>query len=144
MPRHCPFAFLITLLTTTLMAADHPAAIIAPGAKLEKLTGDCKFTEGPASDKAGNVYFTDQPNDRILKWSAADNKVTEWMKPAGRSNGLCFDNNGQLIACADEKNQLWSIDPRTKEVTVLVKDHNGKRSEEHTSELQSLAYLVCR
>ena len=125
-PKHSAFALLVPLLTTTLMAADQPAAIIAPGAKLEKLTGDCKFTEGPASDKAGNVYFTDQPNDRILKWSAADNNVTEWMKPAGRSNGLCFDNNGQLIACADEKNQLWSIDPQTKAVAVLVKDYNGK------------------
>jgi gluconolactonase len=108
------------------MAADPPAVIIAPGARLEKLTGDCKFTEGPACDKAGNVYFTDQPNDRILKWSASDNQVTEWMKPAGRSNGLCFDDAGQLIACADEKNQLWSINPETKEITVLVKDYNGK------------------
>jgi gluconolactonase len=126
MRPHSTFALLLPLLTTALMAADHPAVIIAPGAKLEKLTGDCKFTEGPACDKAGNVYFTDQPNDRILKWSASDNTVTQWIKPAGRSNGLCFDNNGQLIACADEKNQLWSIKPETKEITVLVKDYNGK------------------
>ena len=106
------------------MAADNP--ILAPGAKLEKLTGDCKFTEGPAADKNGDVYFTDQPNDRILKWSAADNTVTEWMKPCGRSNGLCFDNTGQLIACADEKNQLWSINPDTKAITVLVENYHGK------------------
>ena len=127
MPRHFAFAVAVALLATALPAADPPGnPIITAGSKPEKLTGDCKFTEGPAADRQGNVYFTDQPNDRILKWSAADGKVTEWMKPAGRSNGLCFDNDGQLIACADEKNQLWSIDPQTKEVTVLVKDYRGK------------------
>jgi gluconolactonase len=35
---------------------------------LKKLAGDCAFTEGPAPDNAGNVYFTDQPNNRIWKW----------------------------------------------------------------------------
>ena len=41
--------------------------IIAPDAKLQKLAGDFEFTEGPAADKEGNVFFTDQPNDRIVK-----------------------------------------------------------------------------
>ena len=124
MHRISTLAVVAALLTTPVMAADNP--IIAPGAKLEKLIGDYKFTEGPAADKQGNVYFTDQPNDRILKYSAADGTVTEWMKPAGRSNGLCFDNAGQLIACADEKNQLWSINPETKQITVLIENYNGK------------------
>src|SRR5437763_818329 len=53
-----------------IMAADHTQrSILAPGAHLEKLAGDFKFTEGPAFDAGGNVFFTDQPNDRILKWS---------------------------------------------------------------------------
>ncbi len=38
---------------------------------------------------------------------------------------MCFDNNGNLISCADENEQLWSIDPEGK-VTVLVKDYKGK------------------
>jgi len=48
------------------------------------------------------------------------------MQPCGRSNGLCFDAAGNLIVCADEQNQLWSIDVKTKQHTVLVKDFNGK------------------
>lgn len=98
--------------------------ILAPGAKLEKLAGDFQFTEGPASDRDGNVYFTDQPNDRILKWSAAGTLST-FKQPCGRSNGLCFDRQGQLWACADEKNELWCIDP-AGQVTVVVKDYEGK------------------
>jgi len=100
------------------------ASIIARGAKLQVLADGFSFTEGPAADKNGNVYFTDQPNDRIVKWST-DGKTTDWLKPAGRSNGTYFDRHGNLIACADEKNELWSIAP-DKKVTVLVKDFGGK------------------
>lgn len=99
--------------------------VLAPGARLEKLADGFRFTEGPACDAEGNVYFTDQPNDRILKWGT-DGKLSTFLQPSGRSNGLCFDGKGNLIACADEQNQLWSIDPNTKNVTVLVKDYQGK------------------
>jgi gluconolactonase len=103
-----------------------PAADLVPaGAKVEKLADGFAFTEGPAVDAAGNVYFTDQPNDRIMLWSV-EGKLSEWMKPCGRSNGLCFDKDGKLWACADEKNELWIIDVATKDKTVAVKDFDGK------------------
>ncbi|HZI32677.1 MAG TPA: SMP-30/gluconolactonase/LRE family protein, partial [Candidatus Binatia bacterium] len=98
--------------------------VVAPGAKLEKLAGDFLFTEGPTCDKAGNLFFVDQPNDRIMEWSA-DGKLSTFLQPSGRANGMCFDAKGNLIACADEHNQLWSIAPG-KTVTVLVSDFNGK------------------
>jgi gluconolactonase len=106
----------------TSVSAQGP--IIAPGAKVEKLAGDFKFTEGPAADAEGNVYFTDQPNDRILKWSAGG-ELSTFMQPCGRSNGLCFDADGNLWACADEKNELWKID-RERKATVVLKDYGGK------------------
>ncbi len=100
------------------------ASLLAPGARLEKLSGGFRFTEGPAVDAEGNVFFTDQPNDRILKWSV-DGKLSTFLQPCGRSNGLYFDGEGNLIACADEKNQLWSIDSKGKS-KVLVKEYKGK------------------
>ena len=105
-----------------LLAAE--SKIIAPGATLQKLAGDFAFTEGPACDGKGNVFFTDQPNDRILKWSI-DGKLSTFMQPCGRANGLSFDYEGFLWACADEKNELWRIDPAGK-ATVVVKDYQGK------------------
>jgi gluconolactonase len=111
-----------------LLVGNLPAAqssLIAPGATLEKLPGEYAFTEGPATDKEGNVFFTDQPNDRIVKWNAADGTVSDWLKPAGRANGLYFDHAGNLLACADGQNELWSIAP-DKTVTVLLKDFDGK------------------
>jgi gluconolactonase len=98
--------------------------VIAPGARLEKLAGDFSFTEGPTCDKDGNVFFTDQPNNRIMKWSV-DGKLTTFKQPAGRANGMFFDSLGNLIACADEKTELWSITPDGKH-TVLAKDFEGK------------------
>ena len=108
--------------TTAAVAAE--SGIIAPGAKVEKLADGFKFTEGPAADAKGNVFFTDQPNDRILKWSV-DGKLSTFIEPCGRSNGLCFDSEGNLWACADEKNELWCIDSAGKE-TVVVKGYEGK------------------
>ena len=112
------------LLTVAVFSAANGADIIAPGAKLQKLADGFLFTEGPSTDAKGNVFFTDQPNDRIVRWST-DGTVSDWMKPAGRSNGTKFDHQGNLLTCADEKNELWSISP-AKEVTVLVKDFGGK------------------
>jgi gluconolactonase len=97
----------------------------APGARLERVANTFAFTEGPSADKAGNVFFTDQPNDRIVRWDAASGALTDWLKPAGRANGTYFDTQGNLLACADDLNELWSISP-DKKVTVLVKDIDGK------------------
>jgi gluconolactonase len=115
----------LLLLAASAPARPDPASPVADGAKAEKVGGGFAFTEGPSADKDGNVYFTDQPNDRIHKWST-DGKLTVFMEPCGRSNGLCFDAEGKLWACADEKNELWKIDVATKEKTVLVKDFGGK------------------
>lgn len=101
-------------------------SIIAKGAELTLVADSYDFTEGPAVDKEGDVYFTDQPNDRIVKWNSKNNTVTDYMKPAGRSNGLYIDHDGNLLAAADEKNELWRID-KNKEVTVLLKDFKDKK-----------------
>jgi gluconolactonase len=112
------------LVLQVALANAAPEPIAAPGAEVEKLAGDFAFTEGPACDADGNVYFTDQPNDRILEWSV-DDELSTWMQPCGRSNGLCFDKEGNLWACADEKNQLWRIAPDQK-VTVVIENYQGK------------------
>jgi gluconolactonase len=114
-----------SILLNAVAALGAESAIIAPGAKLEKLADGFIFTEGPAADAQGNVYFTDQPNDRIMIWSA-DGKLSTFMQPCGRSNGLCFDAKGNVWACADEKNEMWRIDVKTKEKTVVIKDYQGK------------------
>jgi gluconolactonase len=98
--------------------------VVAPGAKLEKLAGGFEFTEGPTCDAQGNLFFTDQPNNRILQWSV-QGKLPTFLQPAGRANGMSFDPRGQLIACADDKTALWSIAPNGQ-VTVILSEYKGK------------------
>ncbi len=81
------------------------------------------FTEGASVDKKGNVFFTDQPNNKIWEY-ATDGKLSVFVDSAGRSNGMYFDRKGNLVTCADEKDQLWSID-KDKKVKVLLSDYNG-------------------
>jgi len=112
-------------ITTIVSCKSQPIDIVADDAVLEKISGEFKFTEGPATDSKGNVYFTDQPNDRIMKYTTEGELLT-WMQPSGRSNGLCFDKEDNLWSCADEKNELWIID-QNKNVTVVVDQYNNAK-----------------
>ena len=106
-------------------ATEHGPSVIARGSGLQRLASGFDFTEGPTCNANGDVFFTDQPNDRILKWSA-EGGLSTFLQPAGRANGMCFDAAGHLIACADEKNELWSIAPDGT-VRVLVNEYAARR-----------------
>jgi len=100
-------------------------SVVAKGATLHRVSNQFSFTEGASVDKNGNVFFTDQPNDKIWKYDTKG-KLFVFLDKTGRSNGTYFDHKGNLLTCADEKNELWSIDPKGK-VTVLLKDFEGHR-----------------
>ncbi len=100
------------------------AGLIATDAQIENLGDGYSFTEGPAVDKNGNVFFTDQPNDIIYKWDATTGDITPFLEETGRSNGMAFDKDGNLIACADMYGEVWKIAPNgTHE--VLVDNYDG-------------------
>lgn len=99
--------------------------LVAKNAQLKKVGEGFTFTEGPAVHRNGDVFFTDQPNNKILRWSYTRNEISVFMEEAGRANGMFFDLEGKLIACADMDNQLWSIDDKGN-ATVLVEGYKGK------------------
>lgn len=104
-----------------------PVGLISPSnhGKLEVLGTGFSFTEGPAVDKHGNVFFTDQPNDRIYRWDVNTGNISLFLQGTGRSNGMAFDRDGNLIACADMHGELWKIFPDGTH-QVLVNSYNGK------------------
>jgi len=116
------FFFMITIFNAK---GQINQSIIASEAKVEKLAEGFLFTEGPAVDKQGNVYFTDQPNDRIMKWST-DGKLSVFLKKTGRANGMFFDKKGNLISCSDMENEIRSINKKGKHVVILA-DYRGKK-----------------
>jgi len=55
-----------------------------------------KFGEGPTCDAESDVFFVDQPNNRILEWNAKTGAVSTFLQPSGYANGLSFDAEGNL------------------------------------------------
>jgi gluconolactonase len=98
-------------------------SLVVPGAVPRLIASQFSFTEGASVDRKGNVFFTDQPNNKIWEYDAKG-QLTLWLDSAGRSNGTYFDRKGNLVTCADEKGELWSISPG-KKITVLMKDLGG-------------------
>ncbi len=91
---------------------------------MEKLAGDFNFTEGPAVDVQGNVYFTDIPNNRIFIWTL-ENKLDTFNQNSGGSNGLYFDEDQNLLACEGKRGQLSSTSPGG-EYKVIASEYDGK------------------
>jgi gluconolactonase len=117
--------YLFSLLTLTSAALQAQEVPLFVQEDLKLVGSDYKFTEGCSKDKAGNVFFTDQPNDKIWKYDV-DGKLSVFLDKTGRSNGTYFDKKGNLITCADEKGEIWSVDKRGK-VTVLLNNFGGKQ-----------------
>lgn len=106
-----------------------PNSPIPSDAKLEQLYRGCAFAEGPAADAAGDVYFSDCPNNRILVYRAAGGKTEIWREPSGRANGMNFDAQGRLVVCCDGKDggaravQRYELDGT---VATLASHYDGK------------------
>ncbi|MBO9731304.1 MAG: SMP-30/gluconolactonase/LRE family protein [Chitinophaga sp.] len=113
------------LLGMQVFAQDSIPATVADHAQPTLVSRQFAFTEGPAADKEGNVYFTDQPNDKIWKYNTAG-QLSVFLEKSGRSNGLYMDAKGNIIACADEHDQLLSISPKGK-IKILVNNFGGHR-----------------
>jgi len=92
--------------------------ILDPGKEWELLGEGYKFSEGPAVDKEGNVYFTDIPNNRIHKIDL-NGKITVWKENSGGANGMMFGPDGRLYVCQSGRRRIVSYSPDGAE-TVLA------------------------
>jgi len=101
------------------------STLIAPGGTVEKLAGGFMFTEGPAADAEGNVFFSDIPNRRIHKWSV-DGQLSTLRENSGGANGLYFDAHGNLFACEGTARRVTGTDPQGN-IAVLADSYDGKK-----------------
>ena len=117
-------AFMFIISFVFVSAQERKSSIIADKAKIEQAGSGFAFTEGPAVASDGRVYFTDQPNDKIYIWDEKKG-VSVWLEGTGRSNGMYFNYDGQLVTCADEKTQLAYFD-EDKNLIKLCDSFDGK------------------
>ncbi len=100
-------------------------SLIEQNAKVTKLAGGFLFTEGPAKDRSGNIYFTDIQNNRIHSWSV-DNDLSTFCENSGGANGLYFDGDQNLIVCEGENRQITSIGP-DGDRSIITTNYQGGR-----------------
>src|SRR5262249_8794056 len=108
---------------------NQSAAVIAPGASLEKLWSEGSFTEGGALARDGSIGFSDI-GDRIMRYDPSTGKVSVCRTPSGRANGLIFDGQGRLIAAEGANSgggRRVSITERDGTVRTLADRYQGKR-----------------
>ncbi len=122
-------AFVALLVISHLSAASTAATqqnLIASGAQMRKLAGGFTFTEGPAVDAKGNIYFSDIPNSRIHKWSL-ESGLSTFREDTEQANGLFFASDGTLLACQSrEGRRLVQYGPHGT-LTQIVAAYQGKR-----------------
>jgi len=120
------FIIMIFLFGLETIGAQEGAGVIAPGATLKKIQSGYFFTEGPAADAEGNVYFTDLRAELIYKWLWKDGSITLYREKTGMANGLMFDLQGRLVVCEMGNNRV-TLDDMKGMITVLAESYEGKK-----------------
>ena len=115
---------LLCMLLFSFSKSKNDNDIIAKNEKVKLAGTGFKFTEGPAVNSKGQVYFTDQPNDKIHIWDQKKG-ISLYLEGTRRSNGMYFNANQQLVSCADENNQLVYFD-KNKKLHVIHENYEGK------------------
>lgn len=118
------FALLVIVLT--FLFADAQAQIngIGPVGQIERPQTGFAFTEGPAVDLLGNIYFTDVQRSRIHKIDTTG-QLTTFLENTQGMNGLMFDPRGRLIACQGGAGRIVAIDVATKAITEIARQFEG-------------------
>ena len=114
--------YILLILLTCCQSSPKTSKLDSPVLLSDKFS----FTEGPSADSKGNVYFTDQPNDKIYIWEWKTNNIKLFLDKTGRANGTFIDKEDHLLTCSDEKGGIWRISP-DKSIQVLTQNFEGKR-----------------
>src|SRR5688500_19474680 len=117
---------------------DEPHPLLHAGAKLQKLAGDMKFTEGPVwiAQGGGYLIFSDIPADELKRWSMKDGLGT-FRKPSHQTNGNTLDREGRLISCEHAARRVTRTEGDGA-VTVLVDSFERKQvNSPHDAAVQS-------
>ncbi len=118
-----------SLLTiTTLARADDPIVGIGPTGPIAKVATGFQFTEGPAADAEGRVYFSDVRGNKVLR-IGADGQAETVLADSQGCNGLMADAKGRLIACQGGAGRIVAIDPTSGEVEPLAEEFGGRKFE---------------
>lgn len=127
---HQPFSEVHEVYQRQILASPPPAT---PQPEIATMVA---FTEGPAADRDGNVYFTDIINERIMKLGR-DGVLSIYREHSNVANGLLIDPQGRLIACEGAeferpgiklkgKPRVTRTDLKTGAIEILAETYEGQ------------------
>ena len=90
---------LVLCLVIVTVPAQAQQSLVAPGAAMVKLADGFGFTEGPAVNSKGDVYFVDDPKCKIHHWSASEKTLSTFIAESAHANGMYVDKNDHLYVC---------------------------------------------
>jgi sugar lactone lactonase YvrE/enterochelin esterase-like enzyme len=91
--------------------------VVEAGSPWELVAEGFKFTEGPAANAKGEVYFTDIPQSRIHKITL-DGKTTVFAENTAGANGLQFGPDGRLYAAQNGRKRIVAYDMGGREHVI--------------------------
>ena len=96
-------------------------------AAIERLFTGTRWAEGPVwFGDFRSLVFSDIPNNRMLRYCEATDKVTLFRQPANCSNGNTRDLQGRLITCEHLSRRITRTE-HDGSLTVLLDRFDGKR-----------------
>jgi sugar lactone lactonase YvrE len=108
------------------------SAVLASGAKVEKLEDGFFSISGAAVDSTGKLYFVDRHQQRIYGWSETEGLTIERDNPLDPLN-LAFDRSGDLVVLSSDgpEGTVYSFRPGSVDnaITVLTPQPTTPRSE---------------
>jgi len=86
-----------------------PTEVIDKGAKWETVAQGFTYTDSPAADQNGNVYFADVVSGGVLKLNVND-EIEEFASDGLILQGLAFGEDGYLYGCRSLDGQIVRYD----------------------------------
>jgi gluconolactonase len=95
-------------------------------AAIERLATGMRWSEGPVwFGDAHCLYWSDIPNNRIMRWDETTGAVSEFRKPSNFTNGNSRDRQGRLLSCEHLTRRVTRTE-YDGTITVLASHYNGK------------------
>src|SRR5204862_562761 len=98
-----------------------------PNTAIKRLYTGLLWAEGPAWSSQGRyLLWSDIPNNRQMRWTEDDGRVSVFRLPSQNSNGNSFDFQGRQLSCEHLTRRVVRYE-HDGSITILADKYDGKR-----------------
>lgn len=98
---------------------------VGPTGPIKQVASGLQFTEGPAADAEGNLYFSDVRGNTVYRLGI-DGSLEPFLENSQGCNGLMVSREGRIVACQGGAKRIIAIDPESKEIEVIADSFEGE------------------